>query len=89
MDILKNVPGYKGGKVSKAAMDTFIGIAESIVLHSTLSPWDRANVHMREALLKAKSDSSDSKVFIKNAKLETGILKSNHPLLVWCVRSWY
>lgn len=77
------------GKLSKAAIQTFAGIAQSIDHHATLSPWDRANAHMREALLKARTDSSNSKTFIVNAKLETGILRNSHPLLQWCVQNWY
>lgn len=77
------------GKLSQAAINTFASIAQSIDHHATLSQWDRANSHMRTALLKAKSDSSNSKTFMKNAKLETGILRNTHPLLQWCVQNWY
>lgn len=77
------------GKLSQAAINTFTSIAQSINHHATLSQWDRANPHIREALLKAKSDSSNSKTFMKNARLETGILRNTHPLLQWCVQNWY
>lgn len=77
------------GKLSQEAIKTFAGIAQSISHHATLSQWDRANTHMKAALLKARSDSSNSKTFLKNAKLETGILRNNHPLLQWCAENWY
>lgn len=88
MNILNHAQ-RSNGKLSQAAIQTFAGIAQSIAHHATLSPWDRANHHMREVLLKARSDSSNAKTFIKNAKLETGLLKSNDKLIVWCVGEWF
>lgn len=88
MNILNHAQ-RSNGKLSQEAIQTFADIAQSIAYHATLSPWDRANVYMREALTKARSDSSNSKTFLKNAKLETGLLKNSDPLLQWCVTHWY
>lgn len=88
MDILKHAC-QSSGNLSQDAMNTFAEIAQSIQHHSTLSQWDRSNEYMREALLKAKSDSSNKRVFIKNAMIETGIMRPKHPLIQWCVENWY
>lgn len=88
MTIMNNAR-KSNGKLSQAAINTFTSIAQSIDHHATLSQWDRQNVYMRESLMKARSDSSNSKTFLKNAMIETGILRTKHPLLQWCVQNWY
>lgn len=88
MNIMKHAQ-RSNGKLSQAAIQTFANISQSISHHATLSPWDRVNLHMREALTKARSDSSNAKTFLKNAKVETGILRNSHPLLQWCVKHWF
>lgn len=74
--------------VSNEALDTFKGIAQSILERGNMSAWDTANIHMRAALLQAKRESSSKKEFITKAKQATGILKNTHPVLVWCVANW-
>lgn len=88
MDLMKHAATSQKG-VSNEAMATFKGIAQSIHEHSMKSPWDRANQHMKEALLEAKEQSSNKKEFIIKAKQATGILKNTDHLLVWCVEAWY
>lgn len=77
------------GRVNDAALGTFVSILCGIEERSRLSHWDTANEHMREALLHAKSKSSNKKEFIKNTKIETGIIKDSHPIIQWCVINWY
>lgn len=74
--------------VSKEALDTFKGIAQSILERGSMSAWDTANKHMRAALMQAKRESNNKKEFIIKAKQATGILKNTHPMLVWCVANW-
>lgn len=87
MKALNNVPGYKGN-LSNEAVQTFAGIAQSIIERGGMSAWDTANKHLRAALLQAKRESSNKKEFIIKAKQATGILKNTHPVLVWCVANW-
>lgn len=75
--------------VSKEALETLKGIAQSIREHSTMTPWERANSAMKGALHHARTLSKDKNDFLKKAKKETGILRNSHPLLVWCVQNWY
>lgn len=81
---LSQANSYKGN-LSNEAINTFKDIAQSIYEHSLKTPWDRANQHMREALLEAKHQSKSKKEFITKAKKATGLLKNSDPLLVWCV----
>ncbi len=76
-------------KVSQEALTTLNEIAYSIHKHSTMSQWDRANTHMKEALLSVKAQATSKQDFLKKAKQETGIAKNSHPLLVWCISNWY
>jgi hypothetical protein len=87
MKALNNVPGYKGN-LSNEAIQTFAGIAQSILEHGNMSAWDRANSSMRAAVMQAKRESSSKKEFMIKAKQATGILKNTHPVLVWCVANW-
>lgn len=75
--------------VSAEALNTLKDIAESIHKHSMMSQWDRANIHMKEALLEAKSQANNKTQFLKLTKQRTGLLKNTDPLLVWCVKEWY
>ena len=77
------------GTLSNAALKTFGDIAASIDYHATLNAWDRANSHMRSALMQAKNNAKGKAAFLKLAKQATGIAKNSHPLLVWCVANWY
>lgn len=88
MNYLKGAQSFNG-KLSQAAINTFTDIAASIEAHSKMSPWDRANQHMRQALTEAKSQSKNKKEFLVNAKKATGLLKNTDSLLVWCVDNWY
>ena len=74
--------------VSAAARSTFNSIVDSIEARATMTPWDTANEHMRDALIQAKAGRNKAQ-FIKAAKLATGIARNNHPLLVWCCKNWY
>lgn len=84
---MKNAASYNG-KLSQAAINTFKDIAQSIHEHSLKSPWDRANQHMKSALIEAKKQSKSKKEFLVNAKKATGLLKNSDPLLVWCSDNW-
>lgn len=76
------------GKLSSDAINTFAGIAASIEHHASLNAWDRANSHMRSALIQAKAQAKNKKEFLTLAKQATGIAKNTHPLLVWCSENW-
>lgn len=88
MDILKHASSFNGN-LSNEAIQTFKGIAQSIHEHSLKTPWDRANEHMRGALIEAFNMSADKKEFIKNAKKKTGLLKNDDPLIVQCIQTWF
>ena len=84
---LSNANSYKGN-LSNEAVQTFGSIAQSIIEHGNMNAWDKANKHMRAALMQAKRESSNKKEFLIKAKQATGILKNTHPVLVWCVANW-
>lgn len=83
-----NAANRYNGKLSNAALRTLGDIAASIDYHASLNAWDRANTHMRSALIQAKDSSKSKAEFLKLAKASTGIAKNTHPLLVWCVENW-
>lgn len=84
---LSTANSYKGN-LSNEAINTFKGIAQSILERGNMNAWDTANKHMRAALMQAKRESSSKKEFITKAKQATGILKNTHPVLEWCVANW-
>lgn len=51
---------------------------------------DKQNKYMTASLLKAKNESGGSKrTFIKLAKQNTGLLKSNDPIILECLKQWF
>jgi hypothetical protein len=84
---LSHANNFKGN-LSNEAIQTFGNIAQSIIEHGNMNAWDKANKHMRAALMQAKRESSNKKEFLIKAKQTTGILKNTAPVLVWCVANW-
>lgn len=51
---------------------------------------DKQNKYMTASLLKAKNECKGSKrTFIKLAKKYTGLLKSNDPIILECLKQWF
>ena len=87
MNTLSSANRYTGN-LSSDAIATFAGIAASIEHHASLNAWDRANTHLRAALIQAKAQAKNKREFLTLAKQATGIAKNSHPVLVWCAENW-
>ena len=77
------------GKLSTAAIHTFVGIAASIEQAKNTPLFDKINPHMMQAFLQAKAEAKNKREFVKLAKAKTGLLKSDDKFILACVERWY
>lgn len=77
------------GKVSKAALGTWVDICASITREANTPMYDKINPIMLERFFDAKAEAKNKREFVKLAKAKTGLLKSDNQFILAFVERWY
>ena len=88
-NIMKYAATSTGKQLTSAHYTLMAEIAAGIAANASRTQWEKMNVHMQAAMIRARDNASNKREFIKLAKQYTGLLKTNDPWIQWCIDQWY